>query len=293
MRYLLPTSILIGALAIGSFQVFAQDTVSRAPDDAARSQLLDQLRALHWIRGPQQVWLFGNSELTVPAGYLFLNPDDTAKLERLGKYLGSGVQYYLMPQSGQWEAFLNYYAVGYIKDDHLIDADAILKIARENTHQANEARRERGWDEVKVIGWQTRPHYDDQTHVLEWAVRVRDERTNAILMNFNMRFLGRNGVTSVLLIAPPQNLAAAAAECEAALAGFAYLPGQRYVDYRPGDRLARYGLAALITGGIAVAAKTGLWSAIVGAFIAGWKFIAAALVAMFAGIAKRFKRKSA
>jgi uncharacterized membrane-anchored protein len=99
---------------------------------------------------------------------------------------------------------------------------------------------------------------------------------------------------SAVLIADPDGLSAATEEFKSTLAGFEYVSGQRYAEYRPGDKVAKYGLAALVTGGAAaIAVKTGLWKVIVGAAVAGWKFIAAAAVAVFGAIAKRFRRKSA
>ena len=147
---------------------------------------------------------------------------------------------------------------------------------------------------MEVLGWQTPPHYDTQTNRLEWAVTGKDLKSNFEVVNFNTRILGRGGVMSVVLIAVPQDMSAATDEFKSTLAGFSYSAGQRYAEYKPGDKVAKYGLAALVTGGAAaIAVKTGLWKVIVGAAVAGWKFIAAAFVALFGGLAKRFKRKAA
>ena len=44
------------------------------------------------------------------------------------------------------------------------------------------------------------------------------------------------------------------------LSGHQFVPGQRYAEFRSGDKVAKYGLTALITGGAAaVALKTGLF----------------------------------
>ena len=53
-----------------------------------------------------------------------------------------------------------------------------------------------------------------------------------------------------------------------------------------------FGLAALVLGGAAaVATKKGFWAVLGGFFAAGWKFIIAGAVALFAGIGKIFSRK--
>jgi uncharacterized membrane-anchored protein len=286
------TLTLSAALLAGSFTCCAEETAQQ-PQDPARAELQNKLAELHWVNGPQKVQLFGNSSLQVPADYVFLDQADTAKLQLLQHNLGTGSEYFFAPKGGRWEVFFSYSGDGYVKDDEKIDAAALLKNIEENTAAGNKARREKGWDEMQVVGWQTPPHYDAQTHHLEWAIDGKDLRSNDAVVNFNTRILGRGGVLSAVLVSSPDNLHESIGEFKTALAGFEYLPGQRYAEYKPGDKIAKYGLAALITGGAAaIAVKTGLWKVILGGLIAGWKFVAAAMVALFGGLARRFKRKS-
>jgi len=246
----------------------------------AQAAFRKQLEALDWIRGPKKVQLFDNSNLQVPEGYLFLNPPDTAKLQALQHNLAGATQYFLAPEDFRWQVLFSFSNDGYVKDDEKIDANALLKSIEDNTVEGNKARREKGWDEMEVVGWQTAPHYDTQTHRLEWAIDGKNVRTNDVVVNFNTRLLGRGGVMSAVLITAPDALAPAIAEFKGTLNGFEYVPGQRYAEYKPGDKIAKYGLAALVTGGAAaIAVKTGLWKVIVTAVAAGWKFIAAAAVA--------------
>jgi uncharacterized membrane-anchored protein len=273
---------------------FADDPPAASQEDAAHAAFQKQIAALNWIRGPKQVQLFGNSTLNVPDGYLFLNPPDMAKFEAITHNLGGDTEYFLAPIDMHWGARFSFKDDGYVKDDEKIDANALLDSIKKGTAEANKVRRERGWDEMEVVGWQAAPHYDSQTNRLEWAVSGRDLKSNTEIVNLNTRILGRGGVMSVVLIANPQDLTAATSEFDSTLSGFAYVSGQRYAEYKPGDKIAKYGLAALVTGGAAaIAVKTGLWKVIVGALVAGWKFIAAAFVALFGGLAKRFKRKTA
>jgi uncharacterized membrane-anchored protein len=290
----LSLALLVGSLLFFTTAVRAQDNGAGGRDDAAAQEFRRQLRALNWTVGPQQVEMFGNSTFQVPKDYLFLGTADTAKLQALEKDLSNGTQYFLAPKNFRWQVFFRFTADGYVKDDETIDADAILKNIQESTQRANRERRERGYDEMEVIGWQTPPQYDAQSHHLEWAVRGRNQKTNDEVVNFNTRILGRSGVMSVVLISSPERLSAAIADLKGTLGGFDYQNGQRYAEYKPGDKVAKYGLAALITGGAAaVAVKTGLWKVIAGALVAGWKVIAAAVVALFGGLSKLFKRKTA
>jgi uncharacterized membrane-anchored protein len=272
---------------------FADDPPAADQQDAANTAFRKQIAALNWIHGPKLVQLFGNSTLNVPDGFLFLNPPDMAKFETITHNLGGDTEYFLTPLDMHWGARFSFKDDGYVKDDEKIDADALLTSIKKGTAEANKVRRERGWDEMEVVGWQSAPHYDTQTNRLEWAVSGKDLKSNTDIVNLNTRILGRGGVMSVVLIASPDDLTAATSEFNSTLSGFAYVSGQRYAEYKPGDKIAKYGLAALVTGGAAaIAVKTGLWKVIVGAVVAGWKFIAAAFVALFGGLAKRFKRKT-
>jgi uncharacterized membrane-anchored protein len=286
-------ALLIGCSLLSVTLPAAADQPAATQDDAAAA-FRKQLGELNWIRGPQQVHLFGNSTLDVPEGYVFLNPPDMVKFEAITHNLGGETEYFFAPIDLRWGARFALKADGYVKDDEKIDADRLLESIKTNTAAANKVRRERGWDEMEVLGWQAPPHYDTQTNRLEWAVSGKDLKSNTEIVNLNTRILGRGGVMSVVLIARPDALSAATGEFNTALSGFAYVPGQRYAEYKSGDKVAKYGLAALVTGGAAaIAVKTGLWKVIAGALAAGWKFIAAAAVAVFGGIARRFKRKTA
>jgi uncharacterized membrane-anchored protein len=286
---------IIGTLALGvSIALFS--SAPRAQDNpqpsAEESEMRRQIAALHWIHGPQHVELYNKSALDIPAGYMFLTTGDTAKLESLTHNIGGGNQYFLAPEDFRWEAFFDYSDDGYVKDDQKIDADAILDGIKKGTAAANKQRREKGWNELEVTGWQTPPHYDADSKHLEWAINGKDLTSNTTLVNFNTRILGRGGVTSVVLLSDPEHLDSAIDEFKSTLSKFSYLQGQKYAEYKPGDKLAQYGLAALITGGAAaIAIKTGFWKVLLTGLIAGWKFIAVGAAALFGGISKFFKRK--
>jgi len=79
---------------------------------------------------------------------------------------------------------------GYVKDDEKIDAPSLLR-ASSGTAAANKIRRERGWDEMEVVGWANIASLRTQTNRLEWAVTGKDLKSNVEVVNFNTRILGR------------------------------------------------------------------------------------------------------
>ena len=56
------------------------------------------------------------------------------------------------------------------------------------------------------------------------------------------------------------------------MAGYSFQSGNSYAEFRPGDKVAKYGLAALVVGGAAVgAAKLGLFTGLLVFLKKGWK----------------------
>jgi uncharacterized membrane-anchored protein len=124
------------------------------------------------------------------------------------------------------------------------------------------------------------PHYDIETKRLEWGTRVITE-TGEPTVNYSIRILGRSGVMQAVLVSDPNELERDLNAFRAALKGFNFVQGERYAEWKTGDKVAEYGLAALIVGGAAAAAaKTGAGKAL-------FKFIGIGLFAA-AAVAIRF-----
>ena len=121
--------------------------------------------------------------------------------------------------------------------------------------------------------------------------------TGGVSINYNTRLLGRRGVMEVVLVVGPDQLEATLPLFKGLLKSFAFKEGERYAEYREGDKLAEYGLAALVTGGaVAVAAKTGLLAKLIGMLAKAGKalvlLVIGALAALKKAIGSLFGRKS-
>lgn len=92
------------------------------------------------------------------------------------------------------------------------------------------------------------PYYDAVSKRLEWAIDAKSSNDESVI-NFNTRILGRTGVTSAVLVASPAIFNTSTQEFKDALTGYEYISGEKYAEFRQGDRVAEYGLAALIAGG--------------------------------------------
>ena len=244
---------------------------------------------IDWIVGPTRASLKDIAELQVPEGFRLANPKDTrALLERMGNPTSGAELGFLIPDSKDWFVVFEFMPTGYIKDDDKdkLDADAMLKSIREGTEQANQRRRKMGSPELHVTGWAQPPKYN-----LEWAVSAESEGSPVV--NYNTRILGRKGVMEVNLVVEPDKLAATMPAYKAALKNYDFKMGEKYAEYRAGDKVAKYGLAALVTGGAAVVAvKTGLFAGLILFLKKGWKLVAVGIAACVSFIKKLFTGKS-
>jgi uncharacterized membrane-anchored protein len=250
---------------------------------------------LDWIPGPKTVDLGSVAQLNVPEGYVFLDAKDTRTLQEAMGNVPNGTEVGLVAPASDdesWFVVFDYDAVGHVKDDEKdkIDADGILKGIREGTEKANKVRKEKGISGIHVVGWQQPPTYDERTHNLTWGILGRDDDGGRVV-NFNLRLLGREGFVSATLVEDADKIAAARPYLDTILGAFSFKQGNRYAEYRPGDKLAKYGLAALVAGGAgAVAAKTGLLAGLFKILAKGGKAIVLLIVALVAGIGKFLKR---
>ncbi|MGH8139116.1 MAG: DUF2167 domain-containing protein [Steroidobacteraceae bacterium] len=264
---------------------------NETPESSEQQQLVAQLRALDWVKGPTTVQVGDNSRLIVPGQYVFLDRMNTTKFLELQHNLGGGHEVMVAPRNMRWSAYLVFSDEGYVKDDEKIDSAALLSTLKQNTENANEERKRRGWAPLHVVDWATPPAYNTKTKRLEWATVLDSENGRAV--NFSTKILGRRGHTSLVMVTDPANLQTAEQDLDGVLDGYSFNPGETYGDWRKGDKVAEYGLAALIVGGAAaVAAKKGLFSVVAGFLIAAWKFVAAAVLGAFAWVRSLFKKRS-
>ena len=237
----------------------------------------------------------GLAEVNIPDGFRFLGPEDAqAVLVRLWHNppgpLPLGM---LMPEQSSpidpdtWAVTINYLEEGHVKDDDAqkIDYTALLSKMQKEVLDENKARLDKGYPTMQLVGWARPPRYDAATHKLYWAKEINFAGQSENTLNYNIRVLGRKGVLLLNVIAPMNMLPEVEKSAPQIIAMVDFQPGNRYADYDSStDKLATYGIAALVAGG--VAAKLGLFKIILTALAAAWKPIAIA----FAAIGSRFKR---
>jgi uncharacterized membrane-anchored protein len=247
-------------------------------------------KALDWHVGPRAEQVVGKATLKTPdAETMFLDERNSTKFLELTGNLPEPGNNIIFSHNGWWAAF-SFDPSGYVKDDEKIDADDLLKTLKDSDGPANEERRRLGLAALHTDSWYVPPHYDPQTKRLEWGVKLISE--GQANLNYTIRLLGRSGVMSATLVSSPETLDKDVAEFKQVLQSFDFNAGERYAEFKPGDHVAEYGLAALVVGGAAaVATKKGFWAVIGGFLAAAWKLIAGVVVAGLAGLKALFKKK--
>jgi uncharacterized membrane-anchored protein len=243
---------------------------------------------IDWTIGPATADLGSIAQIELPDGFRFSGKSGVKTFLELTENPTSGRELGVLIPAGaddMWFVIFEFDPIGYVKDDDKddLDADALLSGIRQGTDQANKERERRGWSTMRIVGWHTPPHYDLQTNNLTWAINGAGDNGNVV--NYSVRLLGRRGVMNVDLVLSPEQIGSVVPAFETVLGGFSFKTGSRYAEFRQGDKIAAYGLTALVAGGAGAAlAKSGLLGKL-------WKAIVVGIAALLGFLKKLFGRK--
>ena len=275
---------LAGLLALLLLLSLARETVGQEPKNDPKAALS---KSINWKQGPCKAKIGMIAEIEVPEGYMFVEQKDMNKFNELNQNppnfhdLGA-----LVPTTDSWVVvFSNYVEEGHVKDDEKtqLDANALLESVRAGTEQQNQVRKQRGWPALTIVGWEQAPFYDEATKNCSWAIKATSE--GQPIINYISKLLSRQGHLTVnLIVSDSAHLKRTLPTYKSLLGKFQYVPGQRYDEWKPGDKVAAYGLAALVGGGaVAVMAKTGILAKLIKPIIVG-------IVMLFGGIGAFFRK---
>src|SRR4051812_5619129 len=237
--------------------------------------------------------------LHLAGNYRYLDPAETEKLlVAWGNQPGNDTQGAIVPTEvnpldGEgWAVIVTYEDDGHIDDSDArdMDYDDMIKDMKEGTEDNNKARKDAGYEAVHLIGWAEKPHYDSSAKKLYWAKELKFEGAKASTLNYDVRVLGREGVLSMNAVASMGQLGQIRSDMKPLIEVAEFNDGHRYAEFNhKTDRLAEYGLGALIAGG--VAAKLGLFAKLGALLLAFKKLIFLALAGIGGLFAKLFGKK--
>ena len=240
----------------------------------------------------------GLATLNLPGAYRYLDSAGTDTLltglwgnpasgrKTLGTIVPAGFDPF---QSNAWCIVLSFEEDGYVKDDDAskLNYTKLLKQMQEGTRAASAERVKEGYPPIELVGWAAPPRYDKDTHKFYWAKEIKfGDVPGANTLNYNLRLLGRRGVLMLNVVADMSQFPQIDQATPEILGMIDFNAGHRYADYTPGvDKLATYGLAGLVAGGIAL--KMGLFKGLFVALLALKKFVIIGIIALIA-ILKKF-----
>lgn len=226
----------------------------------------------------------GNATLNVPKGFGYLDKEQSMYVltDLWGNPKDETVLGMLVPEGlgvlgeTSWAYVIEYEEMGYVKDDDAgdIDYDDLLKDLQKETEEYNTQRTQMGYESIQLVGWASKPYYDQQKKVLHWAKELKFGESDIRTLNYNLRVLGRKGVFVLNAVATMDELDQVKASTDAVLASVTFNQGNRYSDFNPDvDEVAAWTIGGLVAGKIL--AKAGLFAGL----LKFWKLIAIGLAA--------------
>jgi uncharacterized membrane-anchored protein len=289
-------SFLFALVALFSTDAaFAQDAAPAKKDEVQKF-----VDSLHFKTGKVTVPK-ASATLTLTPDFRFLDAHDAQRvLEQLwGNPPDSDVLGMLVPTStsladpgDSWAVVITYVADGYVSDADAskIDYAKMLKEMQQGAAEVNEERKKQGYPAVDIVGWATPPHYDAAANKIYWARELSFSDAHEHTLNYDIRVLGRNGYLSLNAVAGMSRLETVQTQMPNVLAMTEFDQGQRYTDFNAStDKVAAYGIGALVAG--AIAAKAGLFAKLFAVLLAFKKVLIAGVLAVGAGLRKIFSRK--
>ena len=283
-------AIVFGALTLlGGAPALSADATPQSPE--AIDKAID---GLPWVHGPATVSIGTEANIDIPKGAKYLDASSTTRFLELNGNPPSRNNYTIAPENLKWFSIFKFVDDGYVKDKEELDQTTMLKSIIDDQISSNERRKTLGLSSMYTDGWSVKPHYEPKSHNLEFGTEMHDEQGNRYV-NYTSRLLGRGGFTTAVLVSTPKTLTADLPQYRTAVARFQYRPTKSYDDYQEGDKLAAYGLGALVTGGAAaVVVKSGVLAglfAVLAKFgLAFAKIILIAAAAVFLAVANWVRR---
>lgn len=234
----------------------------------------------------------GIAEIDIPKGYKFLNAEQSKYvLSDLWGNPPSEVLGLLFPEEISpisddftYAVEITYSNEGYIDDEDAkdLDYDDLLEEMQDDTNAANPERKKLGYPEIDLVGWASKPFYDDKNKKLHWEKELSFEGEELNTLNYNIRVLGRKGYLNLNAIGTINVLPKFNNDVDEILNSVHFTVGNKYSDFNPDiDEVAAYGIGGLIAGKLL--AKAGFFALL----LKFWKFIAIGVVGLFSVFKKR------
>ena len=246
--------------------------------------------------GPKEIQLNTLATLSLPEQFGFIPAHEAKEVlalfghKNLEGTLGMVLANPAVDSESRWMVLISYTDSGHIMDDDAKNwkSDDLLDNLRKGTEEGNVIRKERGFPTLSILGWIEKPHYDEQSNRLLWSIKTLSQGAtldNASI-NYNTLALSKEGYISMNLVSNLNRIEQEKVVPKTLLSSLHFSEGNQYVDFNAKtDKVAEYGLAALITG--IAAKKLGLFALAAGVLL---KFSKVILISL-AGVGYYFSRR--
>ncbi len=242
--------------------------------------------------GPMTGKMRSVSEITVPEGYRFTGPSGSTRImEMMGNLTDGSEIGFICPEDyftdeDSWFIIFEFANIGYVKDDEkdVLDADKMFRELKKGQEAANKQLEQMGQSTMELTRWVVEPNYNESTNNLEWALELITQPEEELVVNHNIKILGRKGYVKATVVCSPGDLEEILPKARMLLAGFTFQSGQKYSEFREGDKIAQYGLTGLVVGGgLALAARSGLLGRLLKPILIGLIAVGAFIKKLFRG----------
>jgi uncharacterized membrane-anchored protein len=288
---------LLATLCVG----LALSAAAQAPEEGTESETTPEqfVASLHFKDGEIAVPQ-AKAHFRLTPAFRYLEQTDARRvLEELwGNPPDESVLGLIVPTAptladdNSWAVVVTYSDDGYVSDEDAakIDYQEMLEEMQQGTKEENAARKEAGYGTVDLLGWAVAPRYDAASKKMYWAKELKFDEAKDNTLNYDIRVLGRNGYLSLNAVSDMSELGLVQTGMQQLLPMTEFDAGARYADYDAStDKVAAYGVAALIGGGLA--AKAGLFAKLGLILAKFWKLGLIAIVGLGALARKMFSGK--
>jgi len=278
-RLLIGTGLALGAIALTT-------TTARATE----SQQTQELKKLHWAVG-QHALADSHGTFTAPQGVKAVTGSEARHADDvINGTSGSDSEAVAMVSTSGDVLYLTFVSSGFVTADDWkeVDAPKMLQDIRDATDGQNEERKKNGQSGLQVDGWVQEPRFDAARHSVVWILKLHEDNGGRPFLNATALALGRDGYERFVLAADADNPAKARSELNSLVGNFSYNKGSRWTDHLSGDKLAGFGIAALVgTVAGATIAKTVGFGALLLLLKKFFVLIVAAVIGAIAWLRKR------
>lgn len=189
------------------------------------------------------------STISLPEGYKVITGESAKKSrELLGEFNKTSTEAIIHDTNFQNRILFEYHDSGHVSLDDWKDLDpkVLLESFIQNTEEANVERQSKGFETLQVLGWVQEPVLDKETNTVFWAIKGKVTNESTPLVNAVALKLSRCGYERICWVTTLDSFKPFDGHLDIMLRSHSFNEGARYSDYKSGDKLAGYGIAALV-----------------------------------------------